>query len=309
VSDEEEVPQPTAAEPEVAGPEPATPEIDVPEMATAGDEEEALREAAPLQAMEEANDAGVEQELRALTRRGFFTAAVAAGAGWGAWHWLRTRPREGGVEWPLRRFLEANEALALAYFSRRRLSPTFSRSRITAERVNGGIGLAADADPGAWQLQIMGGASPVSLTMEEIRAFPRREMITELRCIEGWSIVVRWAGTRLADVMARYPPPARDGIRGDLARPSSLVRYVAMETPGRGYYVGLDMPSALHPQTLLAYEMNGHPLTWQHGAPLRLAIPVKYGIKNIKRIGVIRYTDVRPADYWGDQGYDWYAGH
>ena len=67
-----------------------------------------------------------------------------------------------------------------------------------------------------------------------------------------------------------------------------------METPGRGYYVSLDMPSALHPQTLLAYEMNGAPLTWQHGAPLRLAIPVKYGVKNIKRIGTIRVHD-RPA--------------
>ena len=81
-----------------------------------------------------------------------------------------------------------------------------------------------------------------------------------------------------------------------------------METPDRGYYVGLDMESALHPQTLLAYELYGAPLTWPHGAPLRLAIPVKYGVKNIKRIGAIRYTNVRPADFWAEQGYDWYAG-
>src|SRR6267143_1311005 len=72
----------------------------------------------------------------------------------------------------------------------------------------------------------------------------------------------------------------------------------------RGYFVGLDMQSAAHPQTLLAYELNGQPLTWQHGAPLRLAIPVKYRIKNIKRLGVIRYTNVRPADYWAERGYD-----
>jgi len=51
------------------------------------------------------------------------------------------------------------------------------------------------------------------------------------------------------------------------------------------------------------------PLTWQHGAPLRLAIPIKYGVKNIKRIATIRYTNVRPADFWGQQGYDWYCGH
>ncbi|MBV9306300.1 MAG: molybdopterin-dependent oxidoreductase, partial [Acidobacteriaceae bacterium] len=65
--------------------------------------------------------------------------------------------------------------------------------------------------------------------------------------------------------------------------------------------------SALHPQTLLCYEMNGAPLTGEHGAPLRLVIPVKYGIKNLKRIGSITYTDQRPDDYWAERGYDYYA--
>jgi DMSO/TMAO reductase YedYZ molybdopterin-dependent catalytic subunit len=109
--------------------------------------------------------------------------------------------------------------------------------------------------------------------------------------------------------------PKLDGVAWPLRRVlesneslARAMRYVAMETPGRGYYVGLDMESALHPQTLLVYEMNGAPLTLLHGAPLRLGIPVKYGIKNIKRIGTIRYTDVRPADFWGERGYDWYAG-
>ncbi len=81
-----------------------------------------------------------------------------------------------------------------------------------------------------------------------------------------------------------------------------------MQTPSQEYYVGLDMPSALHSQTLLCYEMNGAPLAIENGAPLRLRIPTKYGIKNIKRIGTITYTDQRPADYWAEQGYDWYAG-
>jgi DMSO/TMAO reductase YedYZ molybdopterin-dependent catalytic subunit len=75
------------------------------------------------------------------------------------------------------------------------------------------------------------------------------------------------------------------------------------------YYVGLDIESALHPQTLLCYEMNGLPLTLAHGAPLRLFTPVKYGIKSIKRIGTIRFTNQRPRDYWAERGYDWYAGH
>jgi DMSO/TMAO reductase YedYZ molybdopterin-dependent catalytic subunit len=72
--------------------------------------------------------------------------------------------------------------------------------------------------------------------------------------------------------------------------------------------VGLDNASALHPQTLLCYEMQGAPLTSEHGAPLRLVTPVKYGIKNIKRIGAIKFQDTRPADFWAEQGYDWYAG-
>ena len=81
-----------------------------------------------------------------------------------------------------------------------------------------------------------------------------------------------------------------------------------MSTPDEEYFVGLDMKSALHPQTLLAYEQNGQPLLPEHGAPLRLVIPVKYGIKNIKRIGQIRFTDKRPEDYWANFGYDWFAG-
>ena len=103
-------------------------------------------------------------------------------------------------------------------------------------------------------------------------------------------------GARLADLVAKFPP-------------REAVRYVALETPGRGYYVGLDFASAMHPQTLLAWALNGEPLTWQHGAPLRLAIPIKYGVKNIKRIATIRYTNIRPADYWGERGYDWHCGH
>ena len=88
-----------------------------------------------------------------------------------------------------------------------------------------------------------------------------------------------------------------------------MLRYVKMSTPDGAYYVGLDVASALHPQTLLCYEMNGDPLSPAHGRPLRLAIPVKYGIKNIKRIGTIAFTDARPTDYWAERGYDWYAGH
>jgi DMSO/TMAO reductase YedYZ molybdopterin-dependent catalytic subunit len=86
------------------------------------------------------------------------------------------------------------------------------------------------------------------------------------------------------------------------------MQYVGMETPDKGYYVGIDMPSAMHPQTLLAYEVNDQPLPGKHGQPLRLIIPVKYGIKNLKRIGSISFSNTRPRDYWAEQGYDYYSG-
>ena len=85
-------------------------------------------------------------------------------------------------------------------------------------------------------------------------------------------------------------------------------KYVALETPDEEYYVSIDMASMLHPQTLLAYEMNGMPLAVKNGFPLRLIIPVKYGIKNLKRIGKIYFSDIRPRDYWTEQGYDWFSG-
>lgn len=239
------------------------------------------------------SDDDVKRELRRLSRRGFLTAAVSAGLGYAGYQWLRTRPREEGVEWPLRKVLELNESVGRGYFSPHRLSPTFRPSDITRPRVNGHLGLTPNLDLASWRLNVEGIAS---LTLDEVKSLPVREQITELRCIEGWSVINKWTGVRLADLFAKYPP-------------REPVRYVSIETPGRGYYVGLDIESALHPQTLLAWMINDRPIDWHHGAPLRLVTPVKYGIKNIKRIGTIRYTNVRPADFWGERGYDWYAGH
>ena len=160
--------------------------------------------------------------------------------------------------------------------------------------------------PAAMQMQESG----LLLTLADLHALPRVEMTTEFKCVEGWSTIVTWAGARLADFIAHYQPPTRNNTPPDARqRPQELVRYVSMVTPDGGYYVGLDMPSAMHLQTLLAYEMNGQPLTLPHGAPLRLVTPTKYGIKQIKRIGRIAFTDERPADFWAERGYDWYAGH
>ena len=147
------------------------------------------------------------------------------------------------------------------------------------------------------------------LTMADVSKLPHVEMVTEFKCIEGWSEIVFWGGVRLRDFLAKFPPYIANAIQfHSIEFMEGLPKYIAFETPDGQYYVGIEHQVALHPQTLLAYEMNGQPLTPDHGAPLRLVTPLKYGIKQIKQIGRITYTNARPRDYWHEQGYDYYAG-
>jgi DMSO/TMAO reductase YedYZ molybdopterin-dependent catalytic subunit len=133
--------------------------------------------------------------------------------------------------------------------------------------------------------------------------------VTELKCVEGWSQVVHFGGVRFGDFLKTFGLGTRSGRAPDPeGNPSDLYRYVSLATPDESYYVGLDLASALHAQTLLCDTMNDEPLTGEHGAPVRLYLTVKYGYKSIKRLGRIRFQDDRPRDYWADRGYDWYAG-
>jgi DMSO/TMAO reductase YedYZ molybdopterin-dependent catalytic subunit len=256
-------------------------------------------------------DEAVLRRLRGMTRRGFAVAGAGAAVGLGLLGWLRYfAPEADDIPAPLRAAHEWNERLSRAAFSPDRLAPTFPESAAVEPRVNGGIGLAGAVDPSAWTLRVEDDRGrSVRLSLDDLRPLPRAAMTTELKCVEGWSAVVGWAGIPLRTLAQCCGMGARSGGPPDPARPDDLYEYVSLETPGGGYYVGLDMASALHPQTLLCDRMNGAPLTPEHGAPLRLAIPLKYGIKNIKRIGLIRFTDARPRDYWAERGYDWYAGH
>jgi hypothetical protein len=147
------------------------------------------------------------------------------------------------------------------------------------------------------------------LTMADVQNLSHVELVTEFKCIEGWSEVVYWGGARLRDFLAAYPPLNESPYQSDSKDLSSRIpKYVGFETPDSQYYVGIEREVALHPQTLLAYELNGQPLSPDHGAPLRLVTPLKYGIKQLKQIGRIVYTDARPHDYWHERGYDYYAG-
>lgn len=254
----------------------------------------------------------VKRQMRRHTRRSFLVGGAAMLVGIAGFDWLTQQREENGVEWPFRQMLDINDELARDYYSSNRLSPTLSPAKARIDRVNGDVGLGGNFDPSTWKLAVEGlaaGDHSQALTLEAIRQLPRVDMVTDLKCIEGWVVTVRWAGAKFTDFMAAYPPATQSGDPLDLTDGlDDLPPYVAMKTPDGGYYVGLDIESMLNPQTLLCYEMNGAPLTPAHGAPLRLVMPHKYGVKNIKRIGTIRYRMYKPADYWGEQGYDWYLG-
>ncbi len=283
---------------------------------------EATRPAAPAEVL---SDEEAEQRIRRMSRRSFLSGGIVVAAAGAGWWWLKElKPRtEGDVAWPFRRALEINEKLSRAYFRDDRLVPTFPRSQAAVPRPNAEVGLPDSFDPDTWKLSLLGlkdmsaattteddDTHAVRLTLDVIQALPKFDMTVQLKCIEGWTDVVNWGGARFRDFLLKYPPPTKSGQPIDLEhRLDDLPQYVALETPDGGYYVGIDMASAVHPQTLLCYEMNGEALPADHGAPLRLAIPVKYGIKNIQRIGTIRYSDERPKDYWAELGYDYYAGH
>lgn len=246
-------------------------------------------------------DAAVAAEMRRLTRRSFATGAMAALAGAAGVGWLATRPPDDGIPWPLRRVHQLNERVGQAVFGTQGLAPEFPLSRATKPRVNGRIGLGAPPDVENWAVRITGQANRL-IPLAALKELPSHEMTTEFKCVEGWSRIVNWRGVRLADFLAKFGVPTE---------------YVGLSTPLEAmsdeaedhYFVGLDRHSALHPQTMLCFEMNGKPLTSEHGAPLRLVSAVKYGYKCIKRIGAIELTSRRPPDYWAQRGYDWYGGH
>ena len=240
----------------------------------------------------------LERETRRLTRRGLLTGGIATLAGIGGVAWLTTREDEDGIQWPFRRVQRANEIVSRdVLFRKNNLAPEFPVSEAVKNvRLNEDIGRSADVSRATWTVKTEGtSGGSHSVPLAEIKAMPKSEHVNELKCVEGWSQIVHWAGTSFADFARKYPP-------------APGMQYVAMETPDGEYYVGLDLESCMQPQTLLCYEMSGAALTEEHGAPLRLCIPTKYGIKNIKQIGKISYTRERPKDYWAENGYDWYAG-
>ncbi|MHA4807316.1 molybdopterin-dependent oxidoreductase [Flavitalea flava] len=248
-----------------------------------------------------------EVSEKQVSRRTWISSAVFVLGGvltFGGWNWLRHHAEEregitGSLPQPARDVLNGNEQILSRLYSPHRLAKTYPESMAAkAVRRNGDIGIDEELDVDNWQLEVTrSDGKTLHVSLEELKQLTKTSFAFDFKCIEGWSQISHWGGVRLSDFMAHYN-----------LTPEAAMRYTGLLTPDEAYYVGIDMPSALHPQTLLCYELNGMPLPPEHGFPLRLIIPVKYGIKNLKRVGRIFFSNDRPPDYWAERGYDYYAG-
>jgi DMSO/TMAO reductase YedYZ molybdopterin-dependent catalytic subunit len=209
-------------------------------------------------------------------------------------------------KWLLNQALRLDDDVSTGLYSQHHLVPTYTKSQITPLKNNYN---GATPDPAyipGWRLTLDGLSSglAVSLDIEALLARHRiHDQITRLVCVEGWSAIAWWSGLRFDDLLHAYPPVSQ----AKWAHIESSVNLDANGNPDP-YFVSIDLLTAQHPQTLLATHLNGKPLTVEHGAPLRLLVPVKLGLKNIKAITRITYTKDEPPDYWAMRGYSRYDG-
>ena len=184
-------------------------------------------------------------------------------------------------------------------FRSRHLATTFSDSEV-APFDNFPINGYDVEDPGVdldkWTLTVAGVVQkPGEYTLAQIQSLPKVRQNTRHICVEGWDVIGRFGGARLSDFLTM--------IGAD-----TTARFLTVECAD-DYYESLDMATALHPQTLLCYEMYDQPLTREHGAPVRLSIPTKIGYKQAKYLTSLKVTNVLDrVGYWEDQGYSWFYG-
>ena len=207
----------------------------------------------------------------------------------------------------IQRLVVARKAMAQE-FPPRDLSPTFRGNGTTAPD-NPAYMALAEKGFADYRLEVDGLVErPMSLSLAGIREFPSRTQITRHDCVEGWSAIGKWKGARLGALLeaAHIKPDAR-----------YVVFFCAdpMEEGGGSlYYESIDLEDAFHPQTILAYELNGEPLPIKNGAPLRLRLERQLGYKMAKYVMRIEILDDLSGiaggkgGYWEDQGYEWYAG-
>lgn len=199
----------------------------------------------------------------------------------------------------LKRGLGFSDWVSARMFRTGHLAPTFANSELTPFDKFPINDYDVD-DPGLilenWTLTVSGLVKkPGEYTMDQVQALPIVRQNTRHVCVEGWDVVGRFGGARLSDFLSV--------IGADIT-----ARYLTVKCAD-DYYESLDMATALHPQTLLCYEMYERPLTREHGAPLRLNVPTKVGYKQAKYLTDLKVTNVlEKVGYWEDQGYSSFYG-
>jgi DMSO/TMAO reductase YedYZ molybdopterin-dependent catalytic subunit len=179
------------------------------------------------------------------------------------------------------------------------LAPTFADSELTPFEkfpINDYDVDDPEIDLDRWTLTVSGAIQkPGDYTLADIQRLPRIAQNTRHVCVEGWDVIGRFTGARLSDFL-------------NLIGADTTARYVYVECAD-DYYEAIDMATALHPQSLLCYDMYDRPLTREHGAPLRLTIPTKIGYKQAKYLTALKVTNVlQKLGYWEDQGYSEFYG-
>jgi len=191
-----------------------------------------------------------------------------------------------------------NDKVQAWLFDPNRMAPTYPASMITRPFPFNAYYEEAEApeiDGNGFFLQVSGLVQKRDiLSLEQLNALPQEEQITRHICVEGWSAIGRWGGVRFATFLER--------IGADTS-----ARYVGFRCAD-DYFTSIDMPTALHRQTLLALSYDGQTLPRKYGFPMKLRMPTKLGYKNPKHIVEIFVTNEYPGGYWEDQGYNWFGG-
>jgi DMSO/TMAO reductase YedYZ molybdopterin-dependent catalytic subunit len=191
-----------------------------------------------------------------------------------------------------------NERVDRLLFSENRLASEPPASELTPEASFPSyfISDTMPFPPTGWTLKVGGlVARPSVFSLPQLKRMPMSGMRIRHHCVEGWSAVAEWQGVQLREI-AQMVGASRD------------VQYVEFRSFDAGYFSSWDIESSLHPQTILAYGMNGRALYPDHGAPLRLYSPVKLGYKNVKYLTEVNFLPQRTGGYWENQGYDWFGG-
>ncbi len=205
---------------------------------------------------------------------------------------------EESVEAALMKVSRFNDKAQAWLFDPRRLAPTYPESMITRPfpfNAYYGEDEIRQVDAEAYRLEVTGlVADRHAWTLAELRAMPQTAQVTRHICVEGWSAIGKWGGIPFADFLRR--------VGADTS-----ARYVGFKCAD-DYYTSIDMPTALHAQTLLALTYDGRELPPRYGFPMKLRMPTKLGYKNPKHIQAIFVTNTYPGGYWEDQGYNWFGG-